>query len=142
MNLMDMVMALIAVVFFTTISLVYNRSVWNQYDNLNNATLVVQGTQICHSILDEADAKLFARMIPFNAITTDFSFTRTVVCSHINRTFAVSAVAVDCDSLGNVLNNPPANNQFKSITVTVTGPRDLRRPIILRRLYTKTSMYS
>ena len=61
MNMMDMVMAMIAVVFFTTIATVYNRSMLIQQDNLNDATLVVQTTQICHSALDEIDALLFAK---------------------------------------------------------------------------------
>lgn len=142
MNMMDMVMAMLAVVFFTSVSLVYNRSMWTQIDNITEVSLVVQATQLCHSILDEVDAKLFAKMTPFASVNTEYTFDRDVTYSFINQTFSIHSVAVDCDSLGTFLNNPPANNQFKSVTVTVSGPRGLRRPVTLRRIYTKTSMYS
>jgi len=58
MSMFEMVLALFAIVLFTTLSLTYNQAIWAQTDYLNNATLVVQASQICHSILDEADAKL------------------------------------------------------------------------------------
>ena len=141
MNMMDSVLALLAVMFFTTVSMVYNRAMWTQYDNLNNATLVVQASQLCHSTLDEVDAKLFSKKVSFNNVNINYNFTRTVAYAHLNTTFTVVAVATDCDSLGVMLAVPPENNQFKSVRVTVSGPAALRHSVSLRRLYTKTSMY-
>lgn len=141
MNMMDMVLAMLAVVFFTTIAAVYNRSLLTQQENLNNATLVVQATQICHSSLDEVDALLFAKQVSFADVTTRFTYSETRNYEFLGTAFTVTSRAVECDSLGNTLTSPPANNAFKAVTVTVSGPASLRRPVSLRRIFTKTSMY-
>jgi uncharacterized membrane protein affecting hemolysin expression len=65
MSMWEMVLALFAVVLFTSISLSYNQALWTQTDYLNNATLVVQANYICHSVLDEIDAKLFSKSYSF-----------------------------------------------------------------------------
>lgn len=141
MNMMDMVMAMIAVVFFTTIATVYNRSMLIQQDNLNDATLVVQTTQICHSALDEIDALLFAKQLAFSDITTNYNFSETRNYDFLGTSFTVTVQAADCDSLGNILTSPPVNNAFKTVTVTVGGNAALRHSVSLTRMYTKTSMY-
>jgi len=140
MNMMDMVLAMLAVMFFTTISLLYNRTMWTQLDNLNDATLLVQATQIAHSVLDEVDAKLFAKQLAFANITTSYNFTRTTAMPHLGVTFNITANAADCDSLGNNLTTPITNNIYKRVRVTISGPRGLRYPVTLRRLYTKTNL--
>ena len=141
MNMMDMVMALIAVVFFTTISMVYNRSLHMQTDNLNDATLIVQSTQICHSVLDEIDAKLFSHQLTFSTVISNYNFTQTRTYPHLGAVYQVQVVAVDCDTLGVTLASPPSDNPNKKVTVTVRGPAALRSPVTLQRLYTKTNLH-
>ncbi|MCK9309066.1 MAG: hypothetical protein M0P99_02200 [Candidatus Cloacimonetes bacterium] len=140
MNLMEMILALLAVVLFTTLSLSYNQSIWRQTDYLNNATLTVQASQLCHSVLDEADAKLFSKQLDISNLVTTYNFTRTKTYSHLAQTFTIKAVAVDCDSLGGNLSSPNPNSFFKRIVVTVSGPSSLTRPVTMMRLYTKTFM--
>lgn len=140
MNMMEMFLALMAVVLFTTLSLTYNQAIWRQTDYINNATMVVQASQICHSILDEADAKLFSNQIEFTDIVDTYNFTDTQSYPHLPVTFTVSCVATDCDSLGQDLETPNPNSLFKRIEVSVSGPTALRYPYKMKRLYTKTFM--
>lgn len=137
---MDMVLALFAVVFFTTIALVYNQSLHRQTDNLNDATLIVQSTQICHAILDEIDAKLFSKQLSFNNIITNYNFTQTRTYTHLAATYQVNVTSVDCDSLGGDLAEPVVNNLYKRVRVRVQGPQGLRQPVTIQRLYTKTNL--
>jgi hypothetical protein len=65
MNFMEMVLAMFAIVFFTSVSLVYNRSMWNQAENLDNVAKVIQATQLAHSKLDEIDAQLLSQQVSF-----------------------------------------------------------------------------
>ena len=140
MNLMEMVLALLAVMLFTTLSLRYNQAIWRQTDYINNATIVVQASQICHSILDEADAKLFSKQVDIANLVSTYNFIRTVNYPHLPETFTVAAVSADCDSLGNNLSTPNPNSLFKRVVVTVSGPVALRHPYSMTRLYTKTNM--
>ena len=140
MNLMEMILALLAVVLFTALSLSYNRAIWRQTDYLNNATLVVQASQLCHTILDEADAKLFSNQLSITNLVSSYTFTRTQTFPHLPETFIITAVAADCDSVGNNLQVPNPNSLFKRVVVTVSGPRALKQPYVMTRLYTKTFM--
>ncbi|HNQ44677.1 MAG TPA: hypothetical protein PKI59_09605, partial [Candidatus Cloacimonadota bacterium] len=73
MNMMEMVLALFAVVLFTSTAAMYNRQVMEHNAYLINATQYVQATQLCHTVLDEVDAKLFARMIAFFSVKTTYA---------------------------------------------------------------------
>lgn len=140
MNMMEMVLALLAVVLFTTLALSYNQAIWRQTDYLNNATLVVQASQLCHSVLDEADARLFSNQLDISNLVSTYNFTRTQTFPHLPETFTIVSVAVDCDSLGRNLGSPNPNSLFKRVVVTVSGPVSLRHPYSMMRLYTKTNM--
>lgn len=140
MTMMEMVLALLAVVLFTTLSLNYNQAIWRQTDYLNNATLVVQASQLCHTILDEADAKLFSNQLSITNLVSTYTFARTQTFPHLPETFNIKAVAADCDSLGNNLPSPNPNSLFKRVVVTVSGPHALKHPYTMTRLYTKTYM--
>ncbi|MFW5627941.1 MAG: hypothetical protein ACOCG6_01750 [Candidatus Cloacimonadaceae bacterium] len=145
MHMMEMVLALFATVLFTSLSLTYNQAIWAQTDYLNNATTVVQASQICHSMLDEVDAKLFAGLIdldvesfPNESILLDLS--------HISAQYNVERNAVYCDQYGNptefVYNEELEKDVqvpsfYIKMTVTVTGPSYLRHPYSMTRIYTK-----
>ncbi|MCD8479164.1 MAG: hypothetical protein LRZ88_02355 [Candidatus Cloacimonetes bacterium] len=140
MNLMEMVLALIAVVLFTSIALNYNRHVMDQNDLLINATQYVQATQLCHTVLDEIDSKLFARMLAFNnIISTYHNQTRTIDLNFPGDTYQISIEAVSCDSVGVELTVLPVNNIYRRVRVTATTP-GLKVPVTLQRLYTKTHL--
>lgn len=140
MSMMEMVLALFAVVLFSSMSMSYNQAIFRQTDYLNNATLVVQASQICHEILDEADAKLFSNQLDIANLVSSYNFTRTQTFPHLPETFIVLSEAVDCDSLGRNLSSPNPNSLFKRVRVTVRGPVALRRPYSMVRVYTKTYM--
>ncbi|MDD2506319.1 MAG: hypothetical protein PHQ78_03270 [Candidatus Cloacimonetes bacterium] len=136
--MMEMVLALFAVVLFTTLSLTYNQAIWAQTDYLNNATLVVQASQICHSILDEADAKLFSKQLDLNDLLTEYNYTHSQTYPHLPITFNVEAATVNCDELGNVLTVDDSLSLYKKMTITVSGHRYLQRPYVMHRIYTET----
>jgi len=138
MNMFEMVLALFAIVLFTTLSLTYNQAIWAQTDYLNNATLVVQASQICHSILDEADAKLFSKQLELVDLLTEYNFTRTQTYPHLPITFNVEAVTINCDELGEPLAVDDPLSLYKKVTITVSGHSYLQRPYIMHRIYTET----
>ncbi|MCB5269686.1 MAG: hypothetical protein M0Q99_12225 [Candidatus Cloacimonetes bacterium] len=138
MNMMEMVLALFAIVLFTTLSLTYNQAIWAQTDYLNNATLVVQASQICHSILDEADAKLFSKQLELVDLLTEYNYTDTRTYSHLPITFNVDVVAINCDELGEPLEEDDSLSLYKKITISVSGHSYLQRPYTMHRIYTET----
>ncbi|GAB1367216.1 hypothetical protein MASR1M36_20870 [Candidatus Cloacimonadaceae bacterium] len=140
MNLMEMVLALLAVILFTTLSLSYNQALWRQTDYLNNSTIVVQASQLCHSMLDKIDAELFSGQLDIANLVSSYNFTTNVTYPHLPETFRIVFVAADCDSLGRALNNPNPNSLFKRVVVTVDGPTALRHPYTMTRVFTKTNM--
>ncbi len=140
MNMMEMVLALFAVVFFTATSSMYNRRVMDQNDYLINATQYVQATQLCHTVLDEVDAKLFAKMISFFSVKTTYAnVNRTINLNFPGDTYQLNIQTVDCDSLGVPLTIPEVNNIWVRITVTATT-QGLKVPVTMQRVYTKTHL--
>ncbi|MDD3096901.1 MAG: hypothetical protein PHU99_04215 [Candidatus Cloacimonetes bacterium] len=140
MNMMEMVLALFAVVFFSSIALTYNRHVQDQNELLINATQYVQATQLCHTVLDEIDAKLFAKMMSFSSILSTYhNSTRTIDLNFPGDTYQISIEAVRCDSIGVPLTDIPVNDIFRRVRVTATTP-GLKVPVTLQRLYTKTHL--
>jgi len=100
MSYMEMVLALFAVVFFASVAANYNRQVIEQTDYLINASQYVQANQLCHAVLDEIDAKLFARMIAFFSVKTTYAnVNRTVDLQFPGDVYQVNIQTVDCDSL-------------------------------------------
>ncbi|MFA7542958.1 MAG: hypothetical protein WCY84_01175 [Candidatus Cloacimonadaceae bacterium] len=136
MNMMEMVLALLATVLFTTLSLTYNQAVWAQTDYLNNATMVVQASQICHSILDEADAKLFSQQYTLNDLVTKYNYTKTTNYSHLAASFTVKAETQKCDGWGEILADQSGLSMYRKMTITVTGHSYLQRPYTMTRLFT------
>ncbi len=140
MNLMEMVIALLAVVLFTSIALSYNRHVQDQNDLLINATQYVQATQLCHTVLDEIDARLFAKMMSFNSIISTYNNqSRTIDLNFPGDTYQITIEAVSSDSLGVPLTVIPVNNIYRRVRVTATTP-GLKVPVTLQRVYTKTHL--
>ncbi len=138
MNMFEMVLALFAVVLFTSISLSYNQAIWAQTDYLNNATTVVQASQICHAMLDEIDAKLFSGQINLTGICTNYNFTRTQIFSDIPITFTVESIATRCDEWGQPLAAGETDSPYRRVEIKVSGHSFLKRPYSMHRLYTET----
>lgn len=142
MNMMEMLLALMAVIFFTSVAANYNRKILDQNDYLINATQYVQATQLCHTVLDEIDAKLFAKMIAFFSVKTTYAnVNRTVDLAFPGDVYLLNIRAVDCDSLGIPLTTPEVNNIWVRVQVTATTP-GLKVPVVLQRVYTKTHLNS
>jgi hypothetical protein len=140
MNMMEMLLALLAVVFFTSVAANYNRKILDQNDYLINATQYVQATQLCHTVLDEVDSKLFAKMIAFYSVKTTYAnLNRTIDLAFPGDVYQLNIRAVDCDSLGIPLATPVTNNIWVRIRVTATTP-GLKVPVTLQRVYTKTHL--
>ncbi len=143
MNLREMVLALFAVMMFTTIILVYNRSMWSQAELLDNGAKVIQATQLAHSRLDEIDAKLFSQLVAFNNVVNVFSGSQTVNLAYTGYTFSLDYDFKYCDSLGVNLGNQSYDDSpnFYKMTVTVSA-NGMPHPVSVTRLYNKTDLYN
>lgn len=140
MNLMEMISALLAVVFFTSIALFYNRTAWSQRERLYDANSFVQATILAHSVLDEVDARLFSKQITFSGIKTTYNTTRTLSLAHVHETYNLVITAVDADSAGVPLATPLPGNIFTKVSVRVIPAAGLKREVRMSRLYTKTHL--
>lgn len=155
MSFMEMLWALIAVVFFTTISLVYNHSMWDQAGSLENAAQLIQATQLAHSRLDEIDARLFSHQVAFakrdpddviktveQAFTTALKGGNTTL-PYSGYTFNVSYTFRYCDSLGVDLASQTYNPSayFYKMTVTVASTPGMQHPVALTRSFARTNLY-
>ncbi|MDP2173537.1 MAG: hypothetical protein Q8M98_00300 [Candidatus Cloacimonadaceae bacterium] len=139
MNLMEMVLALFAVVFFSTVAMMYNRATMNQTDLLINANQYVQASHLSHSILDEVDAKLFSRQLAFAAVKPNYNTTRTLDLAHTGGRYILVINTVECDSLGTPVSVVPINNIYLRVRVS-TSTSGLRTPVVMQRVYTKTHL--
>lgn len=140
MNMMEMVLALFAVVLFSSIALAYNQALWRQTDYLFNAQLVVQSNHLCHEILDEVDAKLFSDQITFDDVVPNYhNKTRSVYIASQSETYSLAIKATVCDSTGTILSSG-STSLFRRVDVTVSGPPALKHPVTMNRLYTRTYM--
>ena len=139
MNMMEMVLALFAVVFFSTVALMYNQAVWDQSETLMHANMYVQSSHLSHSIMDEVDARLFSKQLAFTNIKAQYNTTRNLNLTHTGGTYSIQISAVDCDSLGVPLATAIPNNIYTLVTVR-TNTAGLKIPVTMRRVYTKTHL--
>ena len=162
MHMMEMVLALLATVLFTSLSLTYNQAIWAQTDYLNNATTVVQASQICHSELDKIDAELLAGRIGLEEIKNAngvvvlkgikelHNTSTTLDLSHLSEKYNIHTEAVFCDKYGNTMEmvydpdkdeyepKPIESSLYVKMTVTVSGPNYLKHPYSMTRIFTET----
>jgi hypothetical protein len=155
MNFIEMVLALFAIVFFTTVSLVYNRSMWTQAENLDNVAKIVQATQLAHSKLDQIDAELLSQQVAFakrQVSGTPQTVEQHYVGTHLeNLTYAGYAFTYTydfdyCDSLGGTTGvsqtyADTTDYKFIKMNVTVASTPGMSHPVHLFRVYTKTNFY-
>lgn len=140
MSYMEMVLALFAVVFFTSVALNYNIRIGEQQELLINATQYVQATQLCHTLLDEVDAKLFSKQLAWNSVKTTYNNTsRTIDLAFPGDVYQLAITAVDSDSLGIPLSTAVLNNIFIRVQVVASTP-GLKVPVTMQRVYTKTHL--
>ncbi len=144
MNMQEMVMALFAIVFFTTIALVYSRSMWDTAEALDDGSKVIQATHLAHSKLDEIDAKLFSHQIAFNAVINNFTGTQTVDQAYTGYKYFVTYSFKYCDSLGVNLGSQAyqANPFFYKMTITVAADHGMKVPVVVTRLFNKIDLYN
>jgi hypothetical protein len=147
---MEMVLALLAVVLFTTTSMVYSRSMWNQAELLDRTGKVIQATQLAHSRLDEIDAKLFSRQIAFAkegglpTIRQAFIGTDIPINLSSGYSYNLSYIFEYCDSLGRGIEigypqTYNANAKYVKMSVSIRKIPSMAEKVIISRIYTKTS---
>lgn len=156
MSFMEMLWALMAVVFFTTVSLVYNQSMWTQAESLETVAQSIQATQIAHSRLDEIDARLFSQQVSFalrdpdNVIkTVEQAFTTALkggatTLAYSGYTFNVAYNFDYCDSTGDASSTSQSYNPsayFIKMTVTIASTPGMKHPLSLTRVYARTNLY-
>ena len=155
MNFIEMVLALMAIVFFTTVSLVYNRSMWTQAENLDNVAKIIQATQLAHSKLDQIDAELLSQQVAFaqrqpsnTPPTVQQHFTGTVHDSldYADYVFNLTYNFAYCDSTGGTTGvsqvySDSTYYKFIKMTITVASTPGMSHPVVLSRVYTKTNFY-
>ena len=139
MNLLEMVLALFAVLFFTTVALMYNRIAWDSLQYIDDSNKVIQATHLGHRYLDEVDAKLFSRQLAFSDITTRFNFTQTVNLVHPSYIYTVQVTAFQCDSLGVAISPPVSRPLYSRVNVRLSSPYGLKVPVEVFRIYTRTN---
>lgn len=142
MHLMEMVLVMFAVVFFTSIALIYNRGAWSQKENLYNANSFVQATILAHTVLDEVDAKLLSKQLTFDGIITNYNTERVVNLAHVGETYRLVIRAVQADSTGVNLATPDPDNIYTKVSIQVSAPAGLRHPVNMSRVYLKTHLNS
>lgn len=161
MNFMEMVLALMAIVFFTSVSLVYNRSMWNQAESLDNVAKIIQATHLAHSKLDQIDAQLLSNQIAFAKRQTN-NIPPTVqqrynpsipgtnlvtnVLDYAGYTFNLYYDFDYCDSTGSTTGisqvySDTLEYKFFKMTVTVASTPGMSHPVSIWRVYTKTNFY-
>ncbi|MDP2173358.1 MAG: hypothetical protein Q8M98_04340 [Candidatus Cloacimonadaceae bacterium] len=140
MNLMEMICVLLAVIFFTSVALIYNNSSFRQKQNLYDANSFVQASILAHEVLDEVDAKLFAKRISFDQIIGNYNATRQRHLPHVGETYQLTISAVQTDSTGVPLSTPFEGNVFTRVSVLVSPSAGMRHPLTMSRLYTKTHL--
>jgi hypothetical protein len=155
MNFMEMVLALFAIILFTTVSLVYNRSMWNQAESLDNVAKIIQATHLAHSRLDEVDAELLSHRVAFTkrqtgntppTVEQHYTGTQNVPLLYSGYTFNITYDHDYCDSLGGTsgISQTYADTtdyKFIKMTVTVASTPGMSHPVTVSRIYTKTNFY-
>jgi len=157
MNFMEMIMALFAIVFFTTVSLIYNRSMWTQAESLDNVSKIIQATHLAHSRLDEIDAQLLSQQVAFaerqesnTPPTVEQAFTgaHNVDLPYAGYNFNITYAFEYCDSLGSSSGISQTYDsylapfyKFIKMTVTVASTPGMSHPVAVYRVYTKTNFY-
>lgn len=166
-----MLMALFAIVLFTTISLVYSRSMWDQAENLDNVAQIIQATQLAHSKLDEIDALLFAKKIRFaqnqtdnqGDIITPYTIRRQFIgldtdpavsvkaaesLEYSGYTFVPTYSFTYCNEFGAIdslyIDQDPANNQnalYIKMVVNIASTPGMSHPVEVSRIYTRNTFF-
>jgi hypothetical protein len=136
---MEMVLALLAVVLFTSIVMLYNNTLWDQNALLINAQQYVQASHLSHSVLDEIDAKLFSKQISFADVRSYNNTQRVINLQHSLGRYTIDINAVGTDSLGTPLASVPIGNIYTRVTVR-TSTMGLKVPVSMSRMFTKTHL--
>lgn len=156
MNFMEMVLALFAIILFTAVSLVYNRSMWNQAESLDNVAKIIQATHLAHSRLDQIDAELLSQQVSFArrdsssgappTVEQHYVGTHNVPLLYSGYTFNITYDHDYCDSLGGTSGISQAYSdttdyKFIKMSVTVASTPGMSHPVSVYRVYTKTNFY-
>lgn len=138
MNLLEMVAVLFAVIFFTSVALIYNNSAYRQREYLFDANAFVQASVLAHEKLDEIDAKLLGNVISFSNISSTFdgaSFNRNLTYVGENYRLQTSVDVVDANG---VTQADDADTGYVRVSVLVLPDAGLKHSLTMSRIYAST----
>jgi hypothetical protein len=134
MGLREMILVLFAVVLFTKLAMVTNKSIIAEVDQLQRSTYILQSTNLAQRYMDEVDAKLYSKVITIDQISTNYGGTRTVQPIANDMTYTVAIAVANVDSLG--VTTGAATN-YRRLTVSVTTSPATIQSVTMTRLYRK-----
>ena len=138
MNLLEMVAVLFAVIFFTSVALIYNNSAFRQREYLFDANAFVQAAVLAHEKLDEIDAKLLGNVISFENITSTFdgsSFNRNL--QYVGQTYRLQT-SVDVVDEDGVTQADDADTGYLRVSVLVLPDAGMKNSLTMSRIYADT----
>jgi hypothetical protein len=134
MGLREMILVLLAVVLFTKLAMVTNKSIIAEVDQLQHSTYILQATNLAQRYMDEVDAKLYSKTITLDQISTNYAGTRTIQPIANDMTYNVGIAVANVDSLGITTG---AVTNYRKLTVSVTTTPSTIQTVTMTRLYRK-----
>ena len=138
MNLLEMVAVLFAVIFFTSVALIYNNRAFRHREYLFDANAFVQASVLAHEKLDEIDAKLLGNVISFENITSTFdgsSFNRNL--QYVGQTYRLQT-SVDVVDEDGVTQADDADTGYLRVSVLVLPDAGMKNSLTMSRIYADT----
>ena len=122
MGLREMILVLLSIVLFTRTALINNRGLMMQVDRLQKAVYTLQATNIAQRYMDEIDAKLYAKSITVDQISTTYSGSRTIQPVANDMTYTITFTTTVCDSIGGTA----STSTYRKVAMTVsTNPASI-----------------
>jgi hypothetical protein len=134
MGLREMILVLLAVVLFTKLAMVTNKSIIAEVDQLQHSTYILQATNLAQRYMDEVDAKLYSKVITLDQISSNYAGTRTVQPIANDMTYNVTIAVATVDSLGT---STASTTNYRKLTIAVTTTPSTIQSVVMTRLYRK-----
>lgn len=134
MGTREMLLVLLAVVLFTKLAMVTNKSIIAEVDQLQRSTYILQATNLAQRYMDEVDARLYSKTMTIDQINSNYAGNRTVQPIANDMTYTVAIAVATVDSLG--ATSASATN-YRRLTVAVTTTPSTIQTVVMTRLYRK-----
>ncbi|HNX00012.1 MAG TPA: hypothetical protein PLE74_13365 [Candidatus Cloacimonadota bacterium] len=134
MGTREMILVLLAVVLFTKLAMVTNKSILAEVDQLTKSTYILQATNLAQRYMDEVDAKLYSKSMTIDQISTNYGGSRTVQPIANDMIYSVAIAVANVDSLGT---STASTTNYRKMTVTVMTTPSSIQSVTMTRLYRK-----